>query len=236
MPMSIALPAGAPAVHGSGTAGVSPAVYEAVRSRLPDQWAGATAFSAALAAQLEPAGAAPVARVPARTVTLGEMVALESRRAHLPTTSVQMSTAAPSTAAPSTAAPAAPAAAVKATAGSGGQVVAAAERYLGVPYRWGGTDPASGLDCSGFVQRALADLGVSVPRVSKDQSRAGVAVGSLAEARPGDLVYWNGHGGRPNHIGIYVGNGQMIHAPRTGDVVRYAPVRSAPPDAIRRVA
>jgi cell wall-associated NlpC family hydrolase len=60
-------------------------------------------------------------------------------------------------------------------------------------------------------------------------------VAALAEARPGDLVYWNGKGGRPNHIRIYVGDGKMMHAPRSGDVVKYDSVRSAPPDAIRRV-
>jgi cell wall-associated NlpC family hydrolase len=119
--------------------------------------------------------------------------------------------------------------------GRGAEAIQAASQYLGVPYRWGGTNPATGLDCSGFLQRAFADIGVSLPRVSVDQSRAGVAVPSLAEAQPGDLVYWGGGAGRPNHIGIYLGDGQMMHAPRTGDVVKVAPVRSAPPDAIRRV-
>jgi peptidoglycan DL-endopeptidase CwlO len=119
--------------------------------------------------------------------------------------------------------------------GRGAQAIQAASQYLGVPYKWGGTNPATGMDCSGFVQRAFADIGVSLPRVSIDQSRAGVAVPSLAEAQPGDLVYWGGRGGRPNHIGIYLGNGQMMHAPRSGDVVKIDNVRSAPPDAIRRV-
>lgn len=118
---------------------------------------------------------------------------------------------------------------------SGSAVVDAASAYLGVPYRWGGTDPATGLDCSGLVQKVFADLGVSLPRVSADQARSGVAVPSLTEARPGDLVYWAGRDGRPNHIGIYTGNGQMLHAPRTGDVVRVGSVRTAAPDAIRRI-
>jgi cell wall-associated NlpC family hydrolase len=56
----------------------------------------------------------------------------------------------------------------------------------------------------------------------------------MSPARPGDLVFWRGNGSRPNHIGIYAGNGQMLVAPRTGDVVRYQEIRR-PPDAIRRV-
>lgn len=195
----------------------------------PPSMVPATSFAASLAAQLR-AGSTPAVGTagspPARPVTLGEMVALQPARLTLPNT---VSPPAVGAGAPALQAAAAP------PAGDAGRVLAAANRYLGVPYRWGGTDPASGLDCSGFVQRVFADLGIGTPRVSKDQSRAGVAVPSLAEARPGDLVYWNGRGGRSNHIGIYAGDGQMIHAPRTGDVVRYAPVRKAPPDAIRRL-
>jgi peptidoglycan DL-endopeptidase CwlO len=121
-------------------------------------------------------------------------------------------------------------------AGPGSAVLAAGERYLGVPYRWGGTDPATGFDCSGLVQQAFADVGVRLPRVSVDQARAGTEVaGGLAEARPGDLVFWRGDGRRPNHIGIYAGEGRMLVAPRTGDVVRYQTITRAP-DAVRRIA
>lgn len=119
-------------------------------------------------------------------------------------------------------------------AGPGSAVIAAGERYLGVPYRWGGTDPATGFDCSGFVQQAFADLGIRMPRVSVDQAKTGQPVASLDEAQPGDLVFWRATGGRPNHIGIYAGDGQMLVAPRTGDVVRYQDI-SRTPDAIRRV-
>lgn len=122
-----------------------------------------------------------------------------------------------------------------AISGPGSEVLAAGERYLGVPYKWGGTSASEGFDCSGFVQQVYADLGVSLPRVSADQSRAGREVpGGLDAAQPGDLVFWNGNGGRPNHIGIYAGEGKMLVAPSTGDVVRYQEITRTP-HAVRRV-
>lgn len=124
--------------------------------------------------------------------------------------------------------------AAAAATGRGAAAVKAGERYLGVPYLWGGTDPAKGLDCSGFVQRAFADIGVKLPRVSVDQGRQGEPVASLADARPGDLVFWRGDGKRPNHIGIYAGDGRMLVAPRTGDVVKYQKITRTP-DSIRRI-
>jgi cell wall-associated NlpC family hydrolase len=119
-------------------------------------------------------------------------------------------------------------------AGTGGgpdgdDVVADAKKYLGIPYRWGGTDPSSGLDCSGLVQRVFKDLGVTLPRVVADQRDAGTAVPSMAQARPGDLLVFGSH-----HIGIYVGNGRMLHAPHTGDHVRIGKVYETP-TRIRRV-
>ncbi|HVM19820.1 MAG TPA: transglycosylase SLT domain-containing protein [Egibacteraceae bacterium] len=116
-------------------------------------------------------------------------------------------------------------------AGGGVDVIAAAKRYLGVPYLWGGTDPNKGLDCSGFVQRVYADLGIDLPRVSRDQARAGTAVASLAQARPGDLIAF---GSPVDHIGIYVGDNKMIVAPRRGDVVKIQEVYRTP-TAIRRI-
>lgn len=116
----------------------------------------------------------------------------------------------------------------------GAAILGAGERYLGVPYVWGGTSAETGFDCSGFVQQVFADLGVALPRVSIDQSRSGTGVANLDAARPGDLVFWYGDGSRPNHIGIYAGNDTMLVAPRTGDVVRYQRLTRTP-DEIRRI-
>jgi hypothetical protein len=116
---------------------------------------------------------------------------------------------------------------------TGEAVVADAERYLGVPYRWGGTSPQTGFDCSGLVQRVFADLGVALPRTSEEQATVGVAVPSLAAAEPGDLVFFEPGPSGPGHVGIYVGGGMMIDAPHTGTVVRIEPVGN--PYEIRRV-
>jgi peptidoglycan DL-endopeptidase CwlO len=114
-------------------------------------------------------------------------------------------------------------------AADGDDVVADAKKYLGITYRWGGTDPGKGLDCSGLVQRVFADLGVTVPRTVAQQRDAGTPVASMKQAQPGDLLVFGSH-----HIGIYVGNGKMLHAPKTGDVVKIAPVYDTP-TRIRRV-
>jgi len=117
----------------------------------------------------------------------------------------------------------------------GARVVAEAKKYLGVPYVWGGTTE-KGLDCSGLVQLVYRNLGYELPRVSADQARAGTAVGSLAEAQPGDLIAWD-NSSRNNgadHIAIYIGDGKMIEAPRTGLDVRIADVPSEP-TYIRRI-
>src|SRR4051812_25642779 len=114
---------------------------------------------------------------------------------------------------------------------SGDAVVQDASQYLGVPYQWGGTDPSSGLDCSGLVQRAYKDLGIDLPRVAADQARMGQPVASLADAKPGDLVAF---GSPVDHIGIYAGNNKMVVAPHTGDVVKIEDI-AKPPTAIRRI-
>jgi cell wall-associated NlpC family hydrolase len=95
-------------------------------------------------------------------------------------------------------------------------VVGIAMQYLGVPYVWGGASP-SGFDCSGFVMYVYAQVGVSLPHNTVAQWSYSNAVSvPRSELQPGDLVFFAGLG----HVGIYVGNGQFIHAPHTGDVVR----------------
>ncbi|WP_127126470.1 C40 family peptidase [Georgenia sp. SYP-B2076] len=101
-----------------------------------------------------------------------------------------------------------------AASGTGAALVESASKYLGVPYVWGG-ESASGMDCSGLVQRALADIGVSVPRTARAQMTVGTAVPSLAQAQPGDLIVTRGGA----HIGIYLGDNKILHAPRPGEKV-----------------
>jgi hypothetical protein len=118
----------------------------------------------------------------------------------------------------------------------GQAVVDEARKYLGLPYVWGGTDPHKGLDCSGLVQVVYKNLGYDLPRVSNQQAAAGRPVASMAEARPGDLIAWD-NSSRNNgvdHIAIYIGDGKMIEAPRTGLNVRIVDVPSTP-DVIRRI-
>jgi cell wall-associated NlpC family hydrolase len=95
-----------------------------------------------------------------------------------------------------------------------GGVVGVAMQYLGVPYVWGGSSP-SGFDCSGFVMYVYSQVGVSLPHYTGAQWSYGVPV-DRNDLQPGDLVFFDGLG----HVGIYVGGGQFIHAPETGDVVK----------------
>jgi cell wall-associated NlpC family hydrolase len=114
---------------------------------------------------------------------------------------------------------------------TGDAVVADAEKYLGVPYLYGGTDPSKGLDCSALVQRAYADLGISLPRTSQEQAKVGTPVASLTQAQPGDLVCF---GDPATHIGIYAGDGKMVVAPHTGTNVQIQEITTTP-STIRRV-
>ena len=95
-----------------------------------------------------------------------------------------------------------------------GGVVGIAMQYLGVPYVWGGASP-SGFDCSGFSMYVFAAMGVSLPHHAASQYSMGTPV-SKDQLQAGDLVFFNGLG----HMGIYIGGGQFIHAPHSGDVVK----------------
>lgn len=111
----------------------------------------------------------------------------------------------------------------------GNDVVAVAMSRIGTPYVWGGTGP-SGFDCSGLVQWAYAQTGVSVPRVSSAQIYGGTPI-SEDQIQPGDIVgYYSGI----SHVGIYIGNGQIVHAPTTGQTVTVTDLHHAPISGIAR--
>lgn len=111
---------------------------------------------------------------------------------------------------------------VSVSPGAGG-AVQAAESQLGVPYRWGAESPKGspdpGFDCSGLTQWAWRQAGVSLPRTAQEQYDAIPHV-SMSSIQPGDLVFWNDGTSSVQHVGMYVGNGDVVDAPHTGDVVR----------------
>ena len=100
-----------------------------------------------------------------------------------------------------------------------GGVVSIALQYLGVPYVWGGSSPSTGFDCSGFIMYVFAQVGVSLPHHAASQYAYGVPV-PREQLAPGDLVFFDGLG----HAGIYIGGGQFVHAPHTGDVVKISSI------------
>ena len=101
---------------------------------------------------------------------------------------------------------------------NGAGVVAYASQFQGVPYVYGGTTP-SGFDCSGFTQYVYSKFGISLPRIDYQQRVWAQAHGTkVSDPQPGDLMW------RSGHVGIYVGNGLMIHAPRPGKSVSIVPV------------
>ncbi|WP_308170222.1 C40 family peptidase [Acrocarpospora catenulata] len=118
--------------------------------------------------------------------------------------------------------------------------MAAAKNWLGTPYTWGGGNRQGptrgvgrgavriGFDCSGLVMAAWARAGVTLPHYTVAQYRRGLRI-SLRALRPGDLMFFGGTSTQPTHVGIYIGNRQMIHAPKTGDVVRKSNVLDSKP-------
>ncbi len=99
------------------------------------------------------------------------------------------------------------------------QIIAAARDMLGVPYRYGGTSPTRGFDCSGLVQYVYSQAGIEVPRTTGEQYRAAMPIKRQA-LRPGDVVFFRTHGRRfVTHVGIYLGEGEFIHAPSSGKQV-----------------
>ena len=114
------------------------------------------------------------------------------------------------------------------------EIVNYACQFVGNPYVWGGTSLTNGADCSGFVMKVLEHFGISVPRVSRDQARAGVRVTS-ANMKPGDLVFYANSSGTVNHVGMYIGNGQVVNAASRRSGIRIYAWNYRTPVAIRNV-
>ncbi|MGW0585553.1 NlpC/P60 family protein [Streptomyces sp. NPDC002920] len=113
--------------------------------------------------------------------------------------------------------------------GRAAAALAAVRSALGKPYVWGANGP-TGFDCSGLMQWSYAQAGVALPRTSQAQAHAGRQV-PLSQAQPGDIVTYRSDA---SHVGMYVGNGQVIHAPYPGAPVRYDPVGMMPVSSVTR--
>jgi peptidoglycan DL-endopeptidase CwlO len=170
-----------------------------VRSEIVRLKAEEAQRQAQLAAEARARLAAQRAAQSAQTASQPTQSASSTQSTPAPVSGIVASTPAGSTAAPPS---------------SHGGVVGVAMRYLGVPYVWGGASPR-GFDCSGLVMYAFAQIGVSLPHSSYAQYGMGAPV-SMSQLQPGDLVFFAG----ASHVGIYIGGGQFIHAPHTGDVVK----------------
>ncbi|WP_031071914.1 C40 family peptidase [Streptomyces sp. NRRL WC-3742] len=115
--------------------------------------------------------------------------------------------------------------------GYAGVAVTMAMSKQGSPYVWGATGPKT-FDCSGLMVWAYGQAGISLPRTSQEQGNVGTRVPSLDQAQPGDLVIY---GPDRHHVGMYIGNGMVVHAPHTGDVVKVMKADAMPINTIRRV-
>ena len=91
------------------------------------------------------------------------------------------------------------------------RLASAARHFLGLPYHWGGMSERHGMDCSGFTKALFAKLNIELPRTARDQYHAGQEV-SVENLRTGDLLFFSTDGVTPDHVGLYVGNKQFVHA------------------------
>jgi len=108
----------------------------------------------------------------------------------------------------------------------GGIAARTAERFVGIPYRWGGDTVVDGMDCSGFVRAVYNLCGVNIPRTSREQYRVGDAV-ARDELKDGDLVFFGNSADEITHVGIFVGAGRFVHAPKRGDDIRVSTLDEA---------
>jgi len=118
-------------------------------------------------------------------------------------------------------------------------LVSIAQQEIGIPYVWGGASPSGGFDCSGLMQWIYGQAGIKIPRTSREQKAAGVSI-PLSQAQPGDLLLYTYNGspsnpGPDNHVGMYVGPGEMIDAPRPGKTVEYDPIDMSAFDTAVRI-
>ena len=115
------------------------------------------------------------------------------------------------------------------------QTVNYALKFVGGRYVWGGTNPNTGADCSGFVQYVMRNVaGVSLPRTSREQARTGTSIKS-SEMRPGDLIFYANKSGTVNHVAMYIGNGQIVHAASRRSGIKISTWNYRTPKTIRRV-
>lgn len=98
-----------------------------------------------------------------------------------------------------------------------------AERFIGIPYQWGGDTVVDGMDCSGFVRAVYNLCGVNIPRTSREQFKAGSPV-NKADLRDGDLLFFGSSEASISHVGIYVGGGKFVHAPKRGEDIKTASI------------
>ncbi len=198
--------------------GANDELRQAVAAEQQRQADAAAAKAAAEAAARQQAAAAAAAK--AQAAAAAAPAASAAPRA---ATTPRAAAAPKAAAVPAAAAPAnnpAPALPVAPVGSGAGAAIAAAQSVMGTPYKWAGASPSGGFDCSGLTMWAWARAGKSLPHSSAAQYAATQRI-SLDQLQPGDLVFFN----NPiSHVGLYIGGGQMIHAPHTGDVVRVAPI------------
>jgi len=114
------------------------------------------------------------------------------------------------------------------------QIVNFALKYVGNRYVWGGTSLTNGADCSGFVQSVMRNFGISLPRTSREQAKVGRAIKS-SEMRPGDLIFYANSSGTVNHVAMYIGNGQIVHAASSKSGIKISTWNYRSPKTIRSV-
>ena len=114
------------------------------------------------------------------------------------------------------------------------QIVNFAIKYVGNRYVWGGTSLTNGADCSGFVQSVMKNFGITLPRTSREQAKVGRAIKS-SEMRPGDLIFYANSSGTVNHVAMYIGNGQIVHAASSKSGIKISTWNYRTPKTIRSV-